>query len=190
VAQLNAQHASVVTPQVCELVQQAGVDVILLQESYVVRRSVVGYERHTVHCTQGADITPAAAIVVLNKNYRAVTINSLMTSHPVVVALHTVGGPLYLVSMYFQYREPVDPYLNHLREIMRCLRGKRVMVGIDANARSSMGHSDRTCGWSSASEDFILEQGLLVLNKRSPFLTFTSTSDDSNIDVSLFTASL
>jgi Endonuclease-reverse transcriptase len=137
-----------------------------------------------------AHITPAAAIVVLNKNYRVVTINSLTTSHAVVVALHTVDGPLYLVSMYFQYRDPVDLYLNQLREIMRHLRGKRVMVGIEANARSSMWQSDRTCGRGSGLEDFILEQGLLVINKRSPFPTFSSSSGDSNIDVSLVTASL
>ena len=43
---------------------------------------------------------------------------------------------LYVVSCYFQYNDEIEGHLRHLEKVFHSLRSERLIVAVDANARS------------------------------------------------------
>ena len=83
----------------------------------------------------------------------------------------------------------MDLHLSRPSGTLRYLRGKRVLIGMDAKAKSLLWYYSCTCERSVEIEKFIFEHGLLVLNAWSPYSTYSSATGLSNIDVSFVTES-
>ena len=57
----------------------------------------------------------------------------------------------YVVSCYFQQRHEIEEHLRHLEKVLIALMGKRLLVSLEANAKSSL--------WGPQSSD---ERGVLL----------------------------
>jgi len=68
----------------------------------------------------------------------------------------------FYVAFYFQYSEDIDSHIRHLEKLCFALRGKRVLVSIDANARSSLWGSRETDERGAKLEDLIRAFSLQV----------------------------
>lgn len=111
-------------------------------------------------------------------------IKHLSSTHFAVAQIRFGGEDLYFVSWYFQFGHDVQPYIDRLKEILDNLRGKKVVIGIDANARSTLWYNPETNNRGSLVEDLVIEENLEVINSPSPYPTH---QDGGNIDLSLTT---
>lgn len=107
------------------------------------------------------------------------------TSHLTTIEINTPIGQIFIISGYFQCRNPIGVYLNHLDFVLNELRGKQVIIGVDANAESHLWHSFDSDDKGDELEAFINTHNLLVLNKQDQPPTHEA---GNNIDVTLATA--
>ncbi|CAB3249970.1 unnamed protein product [Arctia plantaginis] len=89
--------------------------------------------------------TVKAAMAVFDPNLDVVQYPQLTTDNIVVVGIRTSAWMITLVSFYFEPTEPVGPYLERLKYIRRKIGSQRIVLGGDANAKSTR--------WGSRIED-------------------------------------
>lgn len=184
--QINGQRASAVDGQIRIKAVEEKISVILLQEPYVAFHKVSGYSldsRVIVGC--GGNEIPWAAIVVLDKNVSIVKLYEFSDTHVVCACMYGSFGELYVVSAYCQFRDPIDSYLYKLDNVLTALRGKPVLIGMDANAKSPLWHAEHADENGTMLEELILQHGLVVLNESGHDSTYASVHGESNIDVTL-----
>jgi hypothetical protein len=91
----------------------------------------------------------------------------------------------YVASCYFQYSDEIKKYLRHLEMVCHSLRGKRLLVALDANARLSLWGPQRTDERGAKLEDLIRVFGFQVLNDAAQPPTYWTARESSFIDVTL-----
>ncbi|KAK2575346.1 hypothetical protein KPH14_001266, partial [Odynerus spinipes] len=79
----------------------------------------------------------------------------------------------------------IEDFLRDLEGLLNDIDCSRVVICMDANAKSIAWFSDETNQKGSLLEEFIIAQGLSILNKPSKFPTYISSIAESNIDVTL-----
>jgi hypothetical protein len=90
---------------------------------------------------------------------------------------------IYVVSQYFPPAESIEVGIDQLEKVLRSLRGKKIIIGLDSNAKSPLWCSRTTDGRGEALEAIIAQYGLHVLNRPGQSHTFETTR--SNIDVTM-----
>lgn len=170
--------------QVRVLMEREGIDVALLQEPYTYAGGIRGYGGYrVVSATEG----PWSAVVVRDTTMTVTKLGGLTTPHVSVAEVCKGREQLYLVSVYCQFRDPIDEYLRQIENILMRLAGKNVIVAMDANAKSHMWHAGTTDVEGAKLEDFIMQRGLTVHNREHEPSTYWTTHGESNIDVTLST---
>jgi len=94
-----------------------------------------------------------------------------------------MNDEVYLVSAYCQFCDNIEPYIKHLNKIITALRGKKLIIGMDANANSPLWNSEYLDHRGEELENLVLQQHLVVINKHSQPPTFQNIHGKSNIDV-------
>lgn len=117
--------------------------------------------------------------------------------HCATAAVRQEGGQEIIVaSAYFQYSEDVEPHIAHLETLLNRTTGKKVLIGADVNAHSSLWHSHprHLVGRGAeaerrrrAVEDFIQGRELKLWNRSSQPSTFSGPNGESNIEVTFNT---
>lgn len=191
IIQLNMQGSRLVSDEARVQLDNEDVDILLAQEPYSAHGRITGFGLATrVINGTTADVEKVqAAIVVRNREVTVLKISQLCNAHCSCVQINTRKGAVYLVSMYFQFSHEIEPYLQHLGEVIRQLRGKKVIIGCDANAKSPVWGSRTLDERGRKLEDFIAENNLVILNKENELSTFSNIHGESNIDVTLATES-
>lgn len=183
IGQLNLGGGESETRELPGIARELGLDIVLVQEQYP-----------KVEFLAQCGMNPKAGIYVRNRELACAFLHHLGDTHMVV--LHVRSLDLYCVSAYFQYSEPIDPYLHRLGLVLDRLRGKRVIVCADANAHSPLWHSlprhfvgrGRVVAERRAMmEDFIMARDLVVQNVEGELFTFSTANGESNVDVTLTT---
>jgi len=188
IIQLNMRRSQVVSGEVRQLAFEKRLDVLLLQEPYVRRQG-----RNHIFYGLGSSMKvaavrsqrPWAAVAISNPNLDMLFISQLSNTHCVCVEVQAPGFSFYVVSCYFQYSDEIEKHLRHLETVCHSLRGKRLLVALDANARSSLWGPQRTDERGAKLADFIRAFGLQVLNDAIQPPTFWTTTGSSYIDVTL-----
>lgn len=186
IAQVNADRAKVVMGEVREIIVERKIDVMLLQEPYVVKGKVIGFgsSYRVVQHVRGE--RPWAAVVIANENIGVMKVQNLCNSHCVCVELMLPDkSRLCVCSLYCQYSKGIEQFLEMLRVIKRKLRGEKVLVGLDANARSKWWGVDDRDERGMKLEDVIVVDEWWVLNDIVEGPTFETTRGSSYIDVTL-----
>nr|CAD7427806.1 unnamed protein product [Timema monikensis] len=133
-----------------------------------------------------------SAIVVFNKEIAVTKIEQLCNQWVTCVELGTSSGRCIVANLYFQFRHPIEPYLDQLEIICRTYAGVPLIITADANAKSPMWHSHRVIGRDRrgrALEEFIYGHGLEVANQPNNPPTYQGRAGaSSNIDVTLCNA--
>lgn len=193
ILQLNMRRSEVVTGEVRTLIQEKRLDILLLQEPYVQRPD----ERHTffglgtsVQVAAVRHEDPWAIVASCNPEFKIIFISQLSTAHCVCAEVLTPGFSFYVVSHYFQYSDDIELHLKHLATVLHALRGKRVLVALDSNARSSMWGPQETNDRGRKLERFILASGVDLLNVAGNTPTFWTPRGESYIDITLGTPSM
>jgi len=112
-------------------------------------------------------------------------ISQLSNTHCVCVEVQAPSFSFYVVSCYFQYSDDIEEHLRHLEAVYHSLRGKRLLVALDANARSSLWGPQKTDGRGERLVDLIRAFGLHILNDATQPPTFWTPTGSSFIDITL-----
>lgn len=190
VAQLNADRARGVAAELRTKAVTEGIQVMAIQEPYVNRNGMVeGYGLGSRVVTgEGEGERPWAAVVGLDPNIGMMRVGALCSSHCVVVEVLPEGcGSFYLVSLYCQFGHDLGRYLEELRKVANALRGRRLVVSMDANAKNVWWGGVVTDERGEELEAFMMEQGWSVLNDSTQPGTFRgpTSKEESYIDVTV-----
>lgn len=188
IAQINVDHSHTATSELQNVVVERRIDVLLLQEPYVVdgRLPLISTRFKCVYATGG---NVWSAVVLVNP---AIDIwaTTFVDSHVVCAGLRLGNREFYVVSAYFQFSEGPAEYLNRLEGVLDRTHPGSILIGADVNARSSLWHCAETCERGLLVEDFLSSRGLVVMNEPSHLTTFESARGRSNIDVTLVSGDL
>lgn len=192
VAQINAGGAKSVIDELRKAASELRTDIILLQEPYSYKNKIPGLGLQTRILSDNKKFSKIStaeriktAIVILDNNIDALKIEQLSNTHCVCAEIRTNNDSWYLVSAYLQYCEDIEPYLKHLDEVISTLKGQKIVISIDANAKSPTWFNDQTDTRGEAMEDFISQHSLFIVNKASATCTFNTPRGTSNIDLTL-----
>ena len=133
------QRSAVVTGEMRQLLAEKRLDVLLLQEPYAGK---LGSSVSICGLGLGVSVATArsqnscAAVAVCNPDYEICFVSQL--SHCSSVDVLAPGFSFYVVSCYIQHRDEIEEHLRHLEKVFIALRGKRLLVSLHANARSTL----------------------------------------------------
>lgn len=189
IIQLNMQGSRLVSDETRVQMDNERTDVLLAQEPYSAYDRITGFgvATHVINGTTANVDKAQAAIIVRNKEVTVLKVSQLCNAHCACVQINSRKGTVYLVSMYFQFSHEIEPHIQQLDKVLRRLRGKRIIIGIDANAKSPLWGSRTLDERGATLEDFIAEQNLVVLNRNNEPSTFSNGRGETNIDVTLAT---
>lgn len=190
IVQLNGGRGKKISSEIRGYVDKNHIDILLLQEPHSIAGKVSSFGQGSQILTGGKNGRPWSAIVVFNNNLTIMRLDHLSCEHIVCAQVESGSLSTYLVSAYFQFSHGIDPYIERLRRVLTALKGKRIILGIDANALSPLWYSKGTNERGGKMEDFIIEMGLFVCNRQSALNTFSGVNGESNIDVTLTTESV
>lgn len=190
IVQCNCQRAYAVMSDLGGMIANRCVSVALLQEPYVRDGRVVGLpaSMDVIVCKSESI---KAAVVVNDPSVDVICVSECTNEYGVCVWLKGDFGELVVVSMYCQYGKDIEPYLSYLERVRECIGGKRMIVGMDANAISPLwyskgggrGRENELRG--EVLEEWIVVNDMVVLNEPSEFYTFSGPNGESDIDVTL-----
>lgn len=190
VLQCNCQRAYAVMCDLGEVMRERDVSVALLQEPYVQDKCVRGLPSSMDVAVDGRK-SPKAAIVVNDPRLEVMRVMECTNEYGVCVWLKGDFGEMYVVSVYCQFGRDIEPYLAYLERVREIARGKRVLVGMDANAVSPLWYS-KGGGRSRDNEvrgrvleEWIIANDMTVLNEPCVRYTFSGPNGESDIDVTL-----
>lgn len=164
--------------------EELGTDILLVQEPYTYSGRVKGYGI-SARIIQGESRNCKAAIVVRNKEYVIMKIASLCGECWTCIEVDTGHERWYMVSLYCQHGDNMEPYLEYLARVVTLVGSERLFIGMDANAKSPMWHSTVRDQRGEALEEWIGQHGMVVLNKENNPPTFSTVNGESRIDVTL-----
>lgn len=186
--QLNCQRSYGVMCDLGQSMRREGIGVAILQEPYVRDGLVSGLpDGMTVCAVQGAH--PKAAVVLDLPGVDIMVMEQCTTECGVCVWVRGGFGELCIVSVYFRYGDDIDPYVDYLDLVWANVRGKRTVVGVDANAVSPMWYSKGIVRGSPSFtrglvfEEWLIGNGASILNEQSDWFTFSGPMGSSDIDV-------
>ena len=109
-----------------------------------------------------------------------------------VMCFKVMAGVLefIIINVYCQYLVSIEKFLRRIEDLINCFPTEKVLITLDANAKSVMWHADATDEKGALVEDLIIEHNLTVLNQPNNYPTFMNANGQSNIDITLTNANL
>lgn len=191
--QLNCARDLAVMAQLNQLMLEERIDVALLTEPYGYRGITVPAQYNIFGCAQQHG-TPYAAIAV-RASLSPVPVHQPGEKNGVCVSINWCGKDIFVASVYCKWRGVMAPYTATMQSFIAIASGHPVLFGLDANATSQAwlskpdrANNNRLANRGVELEQFICEQGLVVLNEQSPYYTFCGRGTRrraSDIDVTL-----
>lgn len=190
VVQLNCQRAYAVMCDLGEWLCERRVSVALLQEPCVRQGRVVGLplSMDVIVC-EGENLK--AAVVICDPGLDVMCVRECTNEYGVCVWLKGDFGELYVVSVYCRFGESIEPYLAYMDKVCELVRDGCVLIGMDANAVSPLWYSKDGGGGRENElrgrllEEWIVVNGMNVLNEPSEWYTFSGPNGQSDTDVTL-----
>ncbi|CAN0005384.1 unnamed protein product, partial [Heterosigma akashiwo] len=156
--QVNLQHKKTAMDALWLKVQREEVDVVFIQEPYVLAAIVF---RKTLPMLQDGEMTDRYTTAVVLK----------------------ASPPIYLVSTYMPGDMGVEHQTRRLARKQNWGRLRRRMIwACDTNAHSALWYSKSENRRGREMEAFAIQQGLAVMNRRSRFTTYDGSRGATNID--------
>ena len=137
IGQHNCDRSRSVMDELRHLAELKRVDILLLQEPYAFRGKLSGFGCNSrIILANTAEDNPWACIVVLNNDLTMLKVFHLSDAHCVCREILQGSNRFLLVSMYMQYSEPVESFLDSMRRINISSPNHKIVFGADANAKS------------------------------------------------------
>ncbi|KAJ8887801.1 hypothetical protein PR048_014019, partial [Dryococelus australis] len=139
--QINLQRAAVPTMELHKIVIEQKLDLVLMQEPYLLRGKVPTLPGRFAIFGEN----PLAGIWVCNPEIDFVPLEALSNTHHVCNRLVTGEGcGMTIVSSYFQLKDPIEVHLSQWENILTRANDPRIILGADINAKSELWNSPRT----------------------------------------------
>lgn len=184
ILQVNAQRSKAVVAQIRECIADASIDVILIQEPYVVAGRVRGYPC-TYRVVQGDLGTCWSAIVIVNHDLTVTRIDGLCTHFATCVEIISRVGRFYLVSLYCQPSADYEIFVQYLDQVSHILIGQRYIIGMDANANSTLWGGQESDTSGVLLEEAFSAGNYMIVNADGHLPTYSSIHGESFIDITL-----
>lgn len=189
--QVNSGKAMKTAAEIRQIADAKGIQEVAMQEPYTVKGKVAGFGSSARVLTgEKRGETAWAALVIFDPKLVVMRIDQLSDSHIVCAQIDDGRMKLYVVSGYLQYSHSRNTYLDRLEYIVRHLDGHRILICIDANARSPMWHAEDLTNEGEEVESLITELNLYVVNEANEASTYSRPGGESNIDITLVTEQL
>lgn len=186
--QLNCQRSYVVGAETNQIIREKVLDMALLQEPYYAYKNIRGLPSYLSLLKPSCESPMVAA--VCKRELDPVLLSGYSSRNMMVFSVHFSGIDLFIVNVYCQFGDDIDGYLQWIQSVLDNFRGKKVIIAVDSNAKSPMWFSERRDGRGRKVEDSIFANGLVLLNRENQPKTFSTVNGESNIDLTLVTASL
>lgn len=193
IGQINASGSKIVVDEIRKAMTEQRLDLLLLQEPYCCEQRISGFglKIKTVEDSGRVPWTRInkiqAGIIVGNTRLTVTKLQQFSNTHFTCVQISTATDEVYLVSAYCQFCDNIEPYMEHLNKIIVALRGRKIIIGMDANANSPLWNSEYLDFKGEELETLVLQHNLTILNEANQPPTFQNIHGKSNIDVTLAT---
>lgn len=185
IAQINAQRSRVVAAEMAKNIKDLNIDILCIQEPYAYKNDIRGYPTSEMTSFKTTVDNAWVAVVVKNENLEIFHIAHLDTAHMMCFQVISNAEEFYIINAYCQFSLPLDQILKSIDEIISKLNINKLVITMDANAKSDMWHSGETDDKGREVEDFIFTNNLYILNKPNNPPTFSTGYAESNIDITL-----
>ena len=170
------------TKELGEYARRHAIDILLIQEPYARSNRTINLEvKSRKVCVQTC--IPWAAIAVLNDNYVVTQISQATTALQATARIKTEDWDIVVVSVYSKVtktsRADVRRTIRELGHALKIAKYQFLVVGMDANAKSSMWYSNTLDERGEKMEEFIAMHNLRLEN------TEHGPRGQSNIDIIL-----
>ena len=126
--QLNLQHSKPATNKLNLLMQEAHMDLALVQEPYIYQNQVTGISLKYWIFSSGKG-KKRAAIMVTNKSIDALLIHQISEEDIVVIEV-THGNKNFIVaSIYLDIRKEITEDFNKIKNILQLAKGEGIISG-------------------------------------------------------------
>lgn len=194
IAQINAKNSRAVMDELRQTAHNSKIDIIMIQEPYTIPNSA---NQHTMGVSTKI-VTDRkkfndnkttkeiwSAVAILNSNYTILKLTEFSNTHFTCIEATYNKVKTYIVNAYFQYSEKIDKYIEHLHKFLTTMKGKRILIALDSNAKSTLWHNNSTDDRGRKLEELIAQHDLAIVNSPSNLTTFSNHKGNSNIDLTL-----
>jgi hypothetical protein len=145
ILQHNMQRSRIVPHEIRAQMNADGNAILLMQEPYSIEDKVprLGTEI-AIACRGSKQEPPMAAVGIRCRHMTALEIAGLCTTHCVCVQISDGATEIYIVSQYFPPIENIEIGIRQLEDVLRHLKGRKAIIGVDANAKSPLWNSGST----------------------------------------------
>ena len=160
--------------------------IALVQEPYLVRGKVKGFETKNVNVFTGSKTGKIRACIVVNKLLDVWPLTQFCNEDQTVIGIESGGSTLILASTYMPYDSVDAPPDNNLRNLVDfCFqKNYQLIVGADANSHNTAWGSTDTNTRGDKLLDYILSTDLQICNVgEKP--TFSIANRNEVIDITL-----
>lgn len=190
IGQINAQRSRAASVNLELIMKELELDILCLQEPYTYKSKVRGYTSPGMRIIQPGKESPWVAAVVKEQRMEIFQNTAIESEHIMCFQVITDCDNFYIINVYCQYSLEISPIITEIEYILDKLKGNRIILTMDANAKSNLWFAGRADERGKELEEIILSQSLHIVNKPNNPPTFTSSHGESNIDVTLITANM
>ena len=182
--QANVQHSRAATNNLIQLISAHNIDLIFIQEPYVINNQLAGIPKKLKTFTHGNGMR-RSAIIVNNCDIDAIMINQLSDADCVVVEVRLQEFGFFVVSKYFDITGDMDADTRKLDAIIKYTKGKGLLIAADTNARSHMWFDTLTNPRGRKLEEYLTTSNLYINNEDNGLPTFETARGKSRIDLTI-----
>jgi len=143
-AQINAQRSFAASAELELIMRDRDIDILCIQEPYAYKGRDRGFTSSNLKITQPDCAAPWVAIISKEEDIQIFRVTVEETEHVMCVHIVTETDDFYIINVYCQFSLPIEPFLEKIERILDKLKGNRVLITMDSNAKSLTWNSKET----------------------------------------------
>jgi len=190
IAHVNAQRSMAAIASIEVLVKDLEIDIVCIQEPYVVKNNIRGFSTSGFTKLRPHLEDLWVVSIIANNEIGIFQLGFSDTQHVMCFQVILGNCDFYVINAYCQFSLELEPILCDIESIIKKLNNNRIIVVMDANAKSRIWHADETDERGKILEEFLFANKLYVINEIDNPSTYFSTHGESNIDVTIVSESM
>ncbi|XP_023216839.1 uncharacterized protein LOC111619362 [Centruroides sculpturatus] len=143
ILQINLQRSKAASTEALQMVHDLKVDILVIQEPYVYNKKIAMLGNNKIHNTITSDNRIKTGIIAYNNSIMTQLIAQHSNNYFTTVKVDTRDDGIYIISFYCSPDEDLTHPLDLLSLTMEQLKGNKVIVMGDFNAKSHLWHSPK-----------------------------------------------
>lgn len=126
IVQLNGQRSSTVAAEISKILREGWIGLLLLQEPFYAFQNVRGFPM-TLQLLRPLDKNPMVA-AICDRRLDPTLITKFTDRNILTMSVRVGGIDLYIINVYCQFGEKIEPYMNRSQEIIGFLSDNRPIL--------------------------------------------------------------